>query len=163
MTKNISALVAIVLLVLVAFLWHRIGPKTAIVTFDVPSRVAQNAEITVPLTIDTQGSTINAGEFYLTYDPARIEVKSLKTDTSIFSLWITGQPSFSNDTGTLNFAGGLPTPGFIGKGTVAQVVLVVKGKGTTHLSWDPKSRMLKNDGAGTAVPLRLPPVTLSSH
>lgn len=133
--------------------------RRARVTIEMPSTLTVNRAIEAPVFIDTHTDTINAAEVYLTFDPTAFRVESVSKDNSFFKIWIDKQPAFSNEAGTISFAGGLPTPGFQGRGQVGVITLLPLKKGSVTLTFDPKTRILKNDGSGTTVPLLMPPIT----
>lgn len=58
---------------------------------------------------DTDGAEVNAAEAELTFNPDAIEIQKVSTDGSILDAWPT-QPTFSNQTGTLRFAGWTKSP-----------------------------------------------------
>ena len=114
----------------------------------------------LPISLDTAGQTINAAEVFLSFDPQAVHIDSISKEASIFRFWITDEPSFSNATGTISFAGGLPTPGFRGVGTIGSIgYTVLKPNGAT-LHFQSKSRVLLNDGKGTSVALKQEDVRL---
>ncbi len=123
-----------------------------------PEKIASEEKIHIPIFINTQKYIINAAEIYLRFDPSELQVVSVSKENSFFQLWITGEPKFSNETGEISFAGGLPTPGFSGKGQVGAVEIVAKKPGRHQLSFDGRTRILLNDGLGTAIPLNLRPI-----
>jgi hypothetical protein len=116
---------------------------------------------TLPIEIDTAGQAINAAEVYIKFNPQLIQVESVSTDGSVFSIQIKDQPAFSNERGEISFAGGLPTPGFAGRGKIGSVTLAGKVPGQARLIFDQRTQMLLNDGLGTAVSLRLDPVIVN--
>lgn len=135
-------------------------PEVASISLpEVPSLPAGAKQI-LPIEIDTAGQTINAAEVYINFDPAIIQVESVSTEGSVFTIQIKDQPAFSNERGQISFAGGLPTPGFKGKGKIGTVTIIGKRSGQTELNFDHRTQMLLNDGLGTAVPLRLDPVKI---
>lgn len=137
--------------------------QTATMQLDAPNTVTVGAPQSIPIIIDTKQDTVNAAEVYITFDPTQAKIESVSKDKSFFTLWITDQPSFSNESGLITFAGGLPTPGFKGNGTVGSFMLTPLKKGRIVLTIDAKSRILKNDGHGTAVPLRLSQISFSAN
>ncbi len=58
---------------------------------------------------DTDDAEVNAAEAELTFNPDAIEIQKVSTDGSILDAWPT-QPTFSNQTGTLRFAGWTKVP-----------------------------------------------------
>jgi hypothetical protein len=156
--KIVIGLVIVLVLAGLASLLTR--SKQSRLYLDVPSVVSASQQFTVPLKVDTAGQAINAAEVSIHFDPKKLQVVSVNKDNSFFQLWIDNQPSFSNDTGDITFAGGIPTPGFTGAGTIGSVTFQPKLPGATQLTYDEKSRMLLNDGVGTAVTLLLAPTQL---
>ncbi len=110
-TWLITGLIVLGLIILSLF-WYRNRPYFATVYLETPTRFQAGATVTLPLFVDTKAEIINAGEVYLNFDPSGIEVVAVSKDKSFFTLWITDQPTFSNEKGEISFAGGLPTPGF---------------------------------------------------
>ena len=76
---------------------------------------------------NTGGVAINAAEGSVVFDPSKVSISSVSKSDSIFSLWAT-EPKYSNAKGTLEFAGGIPNPGYSGSNGV---VLVINFKAKT--------------------------------
>ena len=154
-------ILSISIIIGLGLLWHNRLPKTqASINFEPPSNLQVGGQFEVPLTISTT-QTINAAEFYFAFPTNLVQVKQIKVDGSFFQLWVKNSPSFANDKGNIYLAGGLPTPGFSGKnGHVATVVFVAKQVGIGQITLDAKSRILLNDGKGTALPATYSPVSL---
>ncbi len=119
-------------------------------------------KLNVPIMIDTNGQTINAAEVYLNYDPKVVKVEDVTKDGSFFRIWIDKQPAYDNKKGELSLAGGLPNPGFSGKGQAGTVVLTLLQKQDTKLEFTTKTRILLNDGKATYVPLTLEPIEIKA-
>lgn len=136
-------------------------PPDSEINLKVPKTAKINTEVSVPLNITTRVSA-NAGEFYFSFPKDLLEVKSIDRTGSIYQLWITGYPKFSNELGTVEFAGGLPKPGFIGNDIhIATIIFKVKSAGTATVTLDEqKSRLLANDGLGTKIESFYNPVTI---
>ncbi len=150
-------LLALIIIIGLGFLRQRVlAPQVASISGEVIKREAQ--KVTVPIMIDTAGQTINAAEVFLKFDPAQMKVDSISVDGSIFSIQVKNQPAFSNTTGTISFAGGLPTPGFKGKGKIGSVILSVESPRKVSLTFLTNTQALLNDGLGTAIPLQLSPI-----
>lgn len=142
------------------FLIRQVTPKTSHITLKLPNTSAVDQTIEVPLTINALVA-INAGEFVFHFPTDLLQVKEIKKDGSFYQLWVTGSPSFSNTDGTISLAGGLPSPGLTGEGTVATVVFAPIKVGQATITIDQtKSRLLANDGLGTVVPAQFKSVTL---
>jgi LPXTG-motif cell wall-anchored protein len=123
--------------------------------------VAVGRSVTVPIILDTNGLNINAAEVFLNFNSKLLQVDSVSKDDSIFSIWVTGQPSFNNQSGEISFAGGIPTPGFTGRGRIGSVTFTAKQAARTELVFDSRTQALLNDGQGTSVSLRLDPVEVN--
>lgn len=115
-------------------------------------------EVTVPIEVDTAGQTINAAEVFLKFDPKLVQVTAVDVTGSIFTIQVSGQPKFSNEQGEISFGGGVPNPGFRGRGKIGSVTLTAKNSTQTKLTFDSKTQALLNDGKGTAIPLKLQPI-----
>jgi len=157
----IATILSIAVIILFAF-WRYNKVREAEIVLEVPKTVKINQEIDVPLKINTAGQSINAAEVYLKFDPTELEVISLSKDSSFFTLWIKDQPVFSNEKGEISFAGGVPNPGFKGVGQIGGIKMKAKRVGTLTIEFDKKSRALLNDGSGTAIKLKLDPITIKA-
>lgn len=106
--------------------------------------------VTVRLVANTQGTAINQGEGRLRFPTDMLDVVSVSKAGSIFSLWVE-EPTFSNIAGTMQFDGGVPTPGYTGSaGTILSVTFHAKKNGTATLTLS-DSALRANDGLGTDV------------
>ncbi len=104
----------------------------------------------VLLNVNTGGVAINAGSGQLNFDNSRLELIDLGFSHSIFTLW-TSEPTFSNAAGTVNFSGGLPSPGFTGaSGSIVRLTFKAKATGQAPLTFI-SGAILANDGAGTNI------------
>lgn len=104
----------------------------------------------VQVKVNSGGVAINAADGTIVFDPDKLEVVKISKENSIFTLWVQ-EPTFSNSLGTINFAGGKPSPGFIGAaGTIATITFRAKTAGTAHLTFASGS-VLADDGKGTNI------------
>ncbi len=138
-------------------------PTQALLSGPVTERVAVGSELSLPIRINTSTATINAAELFLSYDPTELRVLSVDKADSIFSIWITDQPSFDQAKGAVSFAGGLPNPGFSGQGVIGQIRVQPLKKGPLHITFSQKSRILLNDGQGTALRYQAAPITIEAR
>lgn len=107
--------------------------------------------IAVSILLDSTKSAINAMEGEIVFPTDKLEVKSISTKNSIDTFWIPVNPYFSTTTNTIIFAGGLPTPGFLGiAGNILTIVFRAKTAGLVELSLI-NTIVLANDGLGTAI------------
>ena len=104
----------------------------------------------VQVKVNSGGVAINAADGTLIFDPNNLEVRSISKEDSIFTLWVQ-EPTFSNSLGTINFAGGKPSPGFTGAaGTIISITFKAKTAGTANLTFASGS-VLADDGKGTNI------------
>ena len=105
----------------------------------------------VPITLDTQGESINALEGDLHYAPDRVTLKEIRDGNSVINLWLE-RPA--DTSGTIHFAGITPG-GYTGSsGEIFTLVLEARKAGRSHFSLT-KAQALLNDGAGTKTVLQL--------
>ncbi|HSX48246.1 MAG TPA: cohesin domain-containing protein [Candidatus Nanoarchaeia archaeon] len=157
----VDATLIVIAVALAGFALYRYLHKTPVATIGGPAlvRVAQGQTVKVPIFINTAGQNINAAEVYMTFDPSQFEVVSVDKDGSFFQLWIKDQPAFSNERGEASFAGGLPFPGFKGRGQIGTVTIKPKVASLhTQFSFSSRTQVLLNDGKGTKVPLKTPAI-----
>jgi len=157
----IWAIAGIVIIVVGCLFFYKFNqPKSAVISFDSTKSVRLSEEQVLPVIVDTNGVAINAAEVYLKFNPDLVEVISVSKENSFFALWVTDSPAFSNEKGWISFAGGLPTPGFKGKGQIGSIKIKAKKLGQINFEFDSKTRALKNDGVGSQVNLKLVPLIL---
>jgi hypothetical protein len=120
-----------------------------------------NQPLTIPIVLDTGSETINAAEVHIKTNPKLATITAVSKDSSFFQIWIKDQPSFSAQDGTATFAGGLPKPGFTGKGRIGSLTLIPHTTGQITLTFTNQTQVLRNDGQGTKIPLAQPPIMVS--
>ncbi len=104
----------------------------------------------IQVKVNSGGVAINAAEGTIIFDPNDLEVVRLSKEDSIFTIWVQ-EPTFSNSLGTINFAGGKPSPGFIGAaGTILNIYFRAKTVGIADVIFSQGS-VLADDGKGTNV------------
>ncbi len=114
------------------------------------TNIAQNKTFTVSVNIDTDGKYINNSEGTISFSKDLINVESISSNSSIFSVWVE-KPKFSNKNGTITFNGGIPDPGYSGtRGNVINVVFKAVKKGTAKISFT-SADIYANDGMGTDI------------
>jgi len=105
----------------------------------------------VSIMVNSSEKAINAGQAGLTFANDKLAIQSISKGNSIFSLW-TQSPDFSNTAGTINFSGGLPSPGFVGSsGKILNIKFKAKELGQAEISFQKGARVLANDGKGTNI------------
>ena len=119
----------------------RVDPETGVYTV--------GTSFTVRVAIDTSGTSVNAAEGTISFNPRELSVVNVSRSSSIFNLW-TQEPTFSNTTGTITFGGGSPT-GYKGSGgTVISIRFRAPGAGSPKVTFTNGS-VLAADGFGTNV------------
>jgi hypothetical protein len=103
----------------------------------------------VELNLDASDICVNAVKASISFPVDKVQVLSVSKNNSILSLWLE-EPSFSNSTGEISFAGGLPHPGCDGLGNLITVEFRAQKQGTANLVFE-KAHVLKSDGEGTNV------------
>ncbi len=161
--KIIRSISILVIALVVVFISAFLEKNSAHISAEIKQPVKIGEKIQVPIFIATGNNTINAAEIYLNFDPNKLQIIEVSKNNSFFQLWIKDEPKFSNEKGEISFAGGLPQPGFKGKGQVGEITLVIQQSGRNEISFDSKTRILLNDGKGTALPLDLKPIKINSH
>lgn len=114
---------------------------------------AVDSTFDISLMLNTGDQAINAVEIGVTFPADKLQVVSPVAGSSFVSFWIAG-PSYSNSNGTITLQGGLPTPGIkTSAGVVSTVKFRAKSAGKATIKYSATSRVLANDGSGSAVPL----------
>ncbi len=103
----------------------------------------------IEVKVDTADTSINAAQTTIYFPPEKLEVLNISKEGSIFTLW-PEEPAFSNSSGEISFAGGLPTPGFTGVGDIITINFKAKEEGTANLTLG-EGRVLADDGKGTNI------------
>ncbi len=104
----------------------------------------------IPVTIDTDGHSVNSMEIIVQFDPKKIAVVKPSGGTSIIGLWIE-PPSFDNTKGTVRFLGAIPGGIKANSGIIATITFRALQAGDTTLRFSSESQVLLNDGYGTSV------------
>lgn len=104
--------------------------------------------------VNTSGVAINAAEGSVVFDPLKLQVTSIAKSGSIFNIWAE-EPKYSNSDGTVEFGGGLPSPGFSGaSGTILNINFRAKSattvRGYTEIVLV-SGAVLANDGEGSNI------------
>ncbi|MFH1656967.1 MAG: cohesin domain-containing protein [bacterium] len=103
----------------------------------------------VKVMVDTDAAAINAAQATLSFPTDKLKISSVSKTSSIFSLWVQ-DPAYSNTQGTLDFGGGLPSPGFAGRGQVLNISFLTKATGQAEISFS-QEKILANNARGTNI------------
>lgn len=145
--KIFSLLMGLFLLVVFGFLLAREG---AILVLESERTVIRKGDtIKIKLMVDTKGNIINSARGVIVFDKGKLGVLDLKTEESIFKFW-DNTTSFSNYDGKINFGGGLPSPGFSGKGLILEIIFEAKKEGEAKIDFK-DGAVLLNDEKGTDI------------
>ena len=105
---------------------------------------------------------INVIDGTIIYDKDKLEIKEVKINDSLFSLWVK-EPVFNNEIGELSFVGGSPD-GFNGTdGQILRIIFLVKKDGVSLLSFKDSFSVFINDGKGTKINPWLRPMTIFTN
>lgn len=109
--------------------------------------VGNRFSVTVRINTDT---AVNAAQGAISFDSDILKVAGISTGGSIFNLWTT-QPTFNNSAGSINFAGGIPHPGYKGNaGKICTITFQSKKTGAGGVRFT-SGFALANDGKGTNI------------
>jgi len=106
-------------------------------------------QFTVDVKTDSEGVGINAAQGTVQISKDVLEIVSVDKTGSVFNFWLT-EPTFSNDSGQVNFIGG-STSGFSGRSLhIVKITYRVKGSGKTDIVFT-DGAVTASDGSGTNV------------
>jgi len=104
--------------------------------------------------VHSEGDRINALETKIHFPKDTLRVVSVEEGGSLISLWAK-HPSFSNETGEITFAGGIPG-GFTGEGYFLRIVFRGDHATDANIGFAEKeTQALLHDDLGTLVPVKL--------
>jgi len=111
---------------------------------------AVGTTLSVSIYVSSADQAMNAASGVISFPQDKLEVTSLSKSGSIFTLWVQ-EPSFSNNTGTVNLEGIVLNPGFTGAaGKIITANFRVKAAGVAALNFS-SSSILANDGTGANI------------
>lgn len=112
---------------------------------------AAGSTFTVSIFVNTGGRNVNAVEADLRFPPDKLQVVSPTAGSSFVAVWV-AQPTYSNALGTLNFKGGIPSPGInTSAGLISTVTFRVRAIGMAPITFTDQSKVLLDDGKGTNI------------
>lgn len=105
----------------------------------------------VSVFVNTGREDVNAVEVNLKFDPRKLQIASPTAGKSFIEVWV-AQPVYSNTKGTMNFIGGIPSPGInTTAGLVSTVTFRAMAPGQTTILFLDSSKVLRNDAEGTDI------------
>ncbi len=100
--------------------------------------------------VSSADQAMNTAQAIVSFPPDKLEVISVSTKSSIFSLMVEN-PTFTNNAGNINFSGIVLNPGYTGKGgRLVTVNFKAKSLGQAKVSIV-GGQVLANDGEGTSI------------
>jgi len=126
------------------------GLGTAVLYFSPSTKTVQPGEaFSVIVYVSSQTEYINSAEATINFPTNLLDVTSVSS-SGIFSLWAQ-TPTYSNSSGRVSFAGGLPSPGYKGSGgRLVTINFKAAAAGTAQLTMSGAS-VLRNDANGTNI------------
>ncbi len=104
--------------------------------------------ISVDVMLTNSSQSVNAISGSISFPKNILSVSSLSQSGSLIKYW-TLDPTFSNGSGTINFEGIIPNPGFSGsRGKILTIRFLAKSSGNANISFTDGS-ILANDGLAT--------------
>ncbi len=107
----------------------------------------------VDVMLDSEQDVINAVDLAITYPTDLLQLVSVQRGGSFLTLW-PADPVIDNEQGVVTLTGGIPNGSMVFTGKVATLEFVPLTAGGAEIAVDgSRSRILLNDGLGTAVEL----------
>ena len=142
----------VLLLILVLFFVFPLSVEAQEASFYLsPSQGSYNIGriFSVRVMVNTDGAAINASQAIVHFPVDKLAIQSISRSNSIFGLWVQ-EPSYSNSKGTIDFGGGLPSPGFTGNGEVFRINFSAKSLGQAKVYFG-SEKILANNARGTNI------------
>lgn len=111
-----------------------------------------DATFEVSVYLDTQDSNVNAVELHVQFDPNMLSIVKPSSGTSIIGIWAE-PPSYDNTKGTVKIVGVIPNGIKTNSGLITTILFKAKRTGNASISVTDTSKVLLNDGMGTATDL----------
>jgi len=109
----------------------------------------EDSTFTVPILIDTKGNNINSIDLRLKFDQNKLSIVGPSGENSIIGVWVE-PPVYDNTLGTAKYVGVIPGGIITSSGLISSITFKAKGVGRATISLDANSKVLLNDGQGTA-------------
>ncbi|MDP2704450.1 MAG: cohesin domain-containing protein [bacterium] len=114
----------------------------------------------VNIKISTPDTPINAVDGTILYDNSVLEIKEISTGNSLLTLW-PKPPTFSNESGSLSFVGGVSGGFQSDGGNILRIVFIAKSEGEAKIDFLDGFSIFLNDGQGTSINPWLRPLSLN--
>ncbi|HEY4495953.1 MAG TPA: cohesin domain-containing protein [Candidatus Paceibacterota bacterium] len=103
----------------------------------------------VPIFLNTKGRSINGIEVRINFDKDKLLIVNPSGGTSIIGVWVE-PPSYDNFLGTASYIGVVPNGIITEAGLIGTITFKVKATGRAVISVNSNSKILLNDGLGSA-------------
>lgn len=123
-------------------------PHTSISFSPTSGSFVTDSTFEVPILLDTEGSSINAIELHVTFDPNKLTVINPSSGQSIIGVW-TEPPSYDNTRGTASYVGVIPNGIKTGSGLIGTITFKTKATGRASVKVRSDTNVLLNDGLGS--------------
>lgn len=100
-----------------------------------------NDEVELVIKVDTGEQAVNTVTADIIYPADILELTNIFLQESFAKIWFEKK---TNVPGEVRLTGSLPTPGFSGQGTFAQLTFRAKEIGSAQISFSPKSAIFRN-------------------
>ncbi|RJO59464.1 hypothetical protein C4546_02095 [Candidatus Parcubacteria bacterium] len=141
--------IAVVALILGLAGWPKTTQAASLTLSPSSASLTVGQSKTISILVVSADQAMNASQGVVSFPTDKLQVTSL-AKTGLFGYW-TQEPTYSNNSGTVSFAGGLPTPGYKGSGrSVLTVTFKAKKTGAAKISFT-SGVILANDGQGTNI------------
>jgi hypothetical protein len=108
----------------------------------------------VPILVNTKGRSINGIEVRINFDKNKLMIVNPSGGTSIIGVWVE-PPGYDNTKGTASYVGVIPSGITTDAGLVGTITFKAIKTGQAVVSVSSNSKILLNDGLGTAAILNL--------
>ena len=125
-----------------------------------PEKAGRGESFPVELRVKTNGTSINAVQASVRFNPLYVEILNLTTEKSFCSFYL--EHTFDNIKGEANIACGAANPGFQGDSVVVHLNMRAKIPGNTEISvFSSSAQALANTGKGENILKEAPKFNLA--
>ena len=144
----------------IAFSFQTAKASTTLMFATSSTNIYKGQTFNVDLNITSTNKSINSVDGIIVYDKEKLEVKSVNTDSSLFTLW-PKSPDFISKNGLISLVGGVPG-GFIGGNKkIISIIFLAKQSGIAKIDFQDIFSVYLNDGLGTVIAPYLKPISIS--
>ncbi len=116
--------------------------------------IISGSTIEIPVFVNTEGQSINTVSLSVNFDPTKLALVNPSDSNSIIGIWV-DPPTYSNTNGTLELSGVIPNGITTESGLITTMTFRALTTGQANVTISDASRILANDGQGTAVELEV--------